>query len=90
LAAPAFGLPAGPGSRRDHAAADIHAGFNAVAVRADWPDAYRMNRFVRGVSYDSDANTALGDFRRFPAWMWRNTEVLRLVEGLRGWNTFGV
>jgi erythromycin esterase-like protein len=62
------------------------AGFNAVAVEADWPDAYRVNRFVRGVSFDSDANAALGDFRRFPNWMWRNTEVLRFVEQLRAWN----
>jgi erythromycin esterase-like protein len=62
------------------------AGFNAVAVEADWPDAYRVNRFVRGVSFDRDANLALDDFRRFPTWMWRNTEVLRFVERLRAWN----
>src|SRR4051794_14860608 len=47
-------------------------GFNAVAVEADWPDAYRVNRFVRGLGADNDAVEALGDFRRFPLWMWRN------------------
>ena len=50
------------------------AGFNAVAVEADWPDAYRVNRYVRGVSDDTSAEEALSDFRRFPVWMWRNIE----------------
>ncbi|MDB5074707.1 MAG: hypothetical protein JWO42_886, partial [Chloroflexi bacterium] len=27
-------------------------GFTAVAVEADWPDAYRVNRFVQGASSD--------------------------------------
>ena len=30
-------------------------GFNAVAVEADWPDAYRVNRYVQGVSDDATA-----------------------------------
>ena len=49
--------------------------FDAVAVEADWPDALRVDRFVRGASDDSSALEALGDFRRFPAWMWRNQPV---------------
>jgi erythromycin esterase-like protein len=63
-----------------------HHGLTAVAVEADWPDAYRVNRFVRGSSDDGDANTALSGFERFPAWMWRNTEVLSFVRWLREWN----
>ena len=58
-------------------------GFNAVAVEADWPDAYRVNRYAMGLSNDADADTALSDFRRFPAWMWRNRDVLAFVEWLR-------
>lgn len=58
-------------------------GFNAVAAEADWPDAYRVNRYVMGLSDDPDAPTALMDFRRFPAWMWRNADVVRFVEWLR-------
>ena len=58
-------------------------GFNAVAVEADWPDAYRVNRYVMGQSSDPDAEAALSDFRRFPAWMWRNQDVLDFVEWLR-------
>ncbi|MCW3047685.1 MAG: Erythromycin esterase [Solirubrobacterales bacterium] len=62
------------------------AGFTAVAVEADWPDAYRVNRFVRGASDDPDAETALSDFRRFPTWMWRNVEVAEFVTLLREYN----
>lgn len=63
-----------------------HHGLTAVAVEADWPDTYRVNRFVRGEGPDQDANTALSGFERFPAWMWRNTEVLSFVRWLREWN----
>jgi erythromycin esterase-like protein/predicted phosphoribosyltransferase len=57
-----------------------------VAVEADWPDAYRVNRFVRGAGTDQTAEEALGDFKRFPTWMWRNTEVAEFVTWLREWN----
>jgi erythromycin esterase-like protein len=61
-------------------------GFNAVAVEGDWPDAYRVNRYVRGMTGDAFAVEALGDFKRFPQWMWRNTEVADFVEWLRSHN----
>ena len=61
-------------------------GFTAVAVEADWPDAYRVNRSVRGVSDDRDARAALSGFGRFPTWMWRNTVVVEFVEWLRAHN----
>jgi len=61
-------------------------GFTAVAVEADWPDAYRVNRYVMGLSRDIDADAALADFRRFPAWMWRNRDVVEFVEWLRARN----
>jgi erythromycin esterase-like protein/adenine/guanine phosphoribosyltransferase-like PRPP-binding protein len=60
--------------------------FMAVAVEADWPDAYRLNRYVRGASDDVDAVEALADFRRFPTWMWRNTVVVEFIEWLRAHN----
>jgi erythromycin esterase-like protein/predicted phosphoribosyltransferase len=62
------------------------AGYTAVAVEADWPDAYRVNRYVRGDDDDDNADEALSDFRRFPVWMWRNTVVAEFVEWLREWN----
>lgn len=58
-------------------------GFNFVAVEADFPDAVRVHRYVQGRSNDFDAEQALTDFRRFPAWMWRNTVVRDFVEWLR-------
>jgi erythromycin esterase-like protein len=61
-------------------------GFAAVAVEADWPDAYRVNRFVRGHGPDTTAEESLRGFERFPAWMWRNTEVLDFVGWLRAHN----
>jgi erythromycin esterase-like protein len=64
----------------------VEQGVTAVAVEADWPDAYRVNRFVRGVGDDADAEEALGDFRRFPVWMWRNTVVRDFVGWLRDHN----
>jgi erythromycin esterase-like protein len=61
-------------------------GFTAVAVEADWPDAYRVNRYARGAPDDADAEEALRGFRRFPTWMWRNAEVLDFVGWLRAHN----
>jgi erythromycin esterase-like protein/adenine/guanine phosphoribosyltransferase-like PRPP-binding protein len=60
--------------------------FKAVAVEADWPDAYRVNRYVRGAGDDVDAAEALADFRRFPTWMWRNTVAVEFIEWLRAHN----
>jgi erythromycin esterase-like protein len=64
----------------------VERGFDFVAVEADWPDAYRVNRWVRGVSDDPDAREALDDFRRFPRWMWRNVDVVEFIEWLREHN----
>lgn len=61
-------------------------GFTAVAVEADWPDAWRVNRYVHALSDDRDASQALSGFERFPSWMWRNTEVCEFVEWLREFN----
>lgn len=61
-------------------------GFAAVAVEADFPDAYRINSYVRGVGNDADAVESLSGFKRFPAWMWRNADVLDFVGWLRTHN----
>jgi erythromycin esterase-like protein len=64
----------------------IQSGFRAVVVEADWPDASRVNRYVRHGSQDKSAVEALDDFKRFPTWMWRNTDVVTFVEWLREYN----
>lgn len=61
-------------------------GFNLVAVEADWPDAYRVNRWVRGASEESGPEAALDDFTRFPRWMWRNKDVVDFIAWLREHN----
>jgi erythromycin esterase-like protein len=61
-------------------------GFTIVAAEADWPDAYRAHRWVRGAGEDQTAEEALSDFTRFPRWMWRNREVVRFLRWLRAEN----
>src|SRR5258705_7168202 len=61
-------------------------GFQAVAVEADWPDAFRVDRYVRGRGADSRPVRALSGFTRFPVWMWRNRDVEVLVAWLRHYN----
>jgi erythromycin esterase-like protein len=61
-------------------------GFTVVAVEADWPDAYRVNQYVHAQSADADAVEALAEFKRFPAWMWRNADVLDFIGWLRSYN----
>jgi erythromycin esterase-like protein len=61
-------------------------GFQLVAVEADWPDAYRVNRWVRLLGEDDTAEDALADFTRFPRWMWRNRDVVRFLRWLRAEN----
>ncbi len=61
-------------------------GLRAVALEADWPDARRVDRYVRGRGTDADATEALQGFQRFPQWMWRNADVLDFVGWLRAWN----
>jgi protein-L-isoaspartate(D-aspartate) O-methyltransferase len=58
-------------------------GFNIVAVEADWPDAARVDRYVRHKSAHVGSGPA---FRRFPQWMWRNVEVANFVDWLRAHN----
>jgi erythromycin esterase-like protein len=61
-------------------------GFTAIMVEADWPDAYRVDRYVHGASDDVNAVEALGGFVRFPAWLWRNQDAVQFIEWLRTHN----
>src|SRR3954469_1455679 len=58
-------------------------GFNIVAVEADWPDAARIDRYVRHLAPATSARQA---FERFPTWMWRNEGVLSFLDWLRHHN----
>lgn len=60
--------------------------FTAVAVEADWPDAYRVNRYVRGEGGGATALDSLEGFKRFPTWMWRNADALDFIGWMRAHN----
>lgn len=62
-------------------------GFSFVAVEGDWPDSYRLNRFVKShAAAPTEAEEALETFRRWPTWMWANEEVRDLIRWMRGHN----
>ncbi len=58
-------------------------GFGILAVEADWPDAARIDHYVRGRDLPIPDWTA---FNRFPTWMWRNREVRDFVDWLAAHN----
>ncbi|HEV2602381.1 MAG TPA: erythromycin esterase family protein [Microvirga sp.] len=60
-----------------------HHGFTIVAVEADWPDAARIDSYVRHHEREPDEEEA---FSRFPQWMWRNEEVAELTHWMRAHN----
>ncbi|WP_423147816.1 erythromycin esterase family protein [Rubrolithibacter danxiaensis] len=63
-------------------------GFNFIAVEGDWPDCYRINRFIKGYAdQDKKAVELLKTFDRWPTWMWANWEIVGLIEWLKEYNT---
>ncbi len=60
-----------------------HKGFDFIAIEGDWPDAARIDHYVRHREYAPSEWMA---FARFPAWMWRNTDVRSFVVWLRSHN----
>lgn len=61
-------------------------GFVAVAIEGDWPDVYRIHRYIQATDNKGDALKALEDFKRFPMWMWRNTTLPPFIKWLRNYN----
>ena len=61
-----------------------HRGFRFVAIEGDWPDAARVDAYVRRAAPPDGQRWEA--FARFPTWMWRNREVLEFVEWLRAYN----
>ncbi|HEU0113717.1 MAG TPA: erythromycin esterase family protein [Thermomicrobiales bacterium] len=58
-------------------------GFRFIAVEGDWPDCYRVNRYVHGELPDQSAEQTLRAFARWPTWMWANWEIVALTEWMR-------
>jgi erythromycin esterase-like protein len=62
-------------------------GFSFLAVEGDWPDCYRVNRYVKDHPDSGDnAREVLHAFERWPTWMWANQEMVELIEWLRRHN----
>src|SRR5690242_4076052 len=62
-------------------------GFSFIAVEGDWPDCYRVNRYIKGYSdAGRSAEEVLHAFERWPTWMWANREIVALTEWLRDHN----
>jgi erythromycin esterase-like protein len=61
----------------------VEKGFSFIAVEGDWPDCYRVNRYVKGQrDAGRSAHEVLGTFARWPTWLWANEEVADLAEWL--------
>lgn len=59
-------------------------GFNFIAVEGDWPDCYRINRFIKNYpDAGESAYEVIKTFRRWPTWMWANWEIVAFTEWLR-------
>jgi erythromycin esterase-like protein len=56
--------------------------FRFIAVEGDWPDCFRVNRYIRG-ELDDTAEEVLRGFDRWPTWMWANWEIVALADWLR-------
>jgi erythromycin esterase-like protein len=65
----------------------VEQGFTWIGVEGDWPDCWRINRWVRGaVDPELDAREVLARFERWPTWMWANTDVADFLDWLHEWN----
>jgi erythromycin esterase-like protein len=58
-------------------------GFNVIAIEADFPEVKPINQFLKENQSGKSAVKSLDGFRRFPAWMWKNKEMLSFVEQLK-------
>src|SRR6184192_3872648 len=62
-------------------------GFNFIAVEGDWPDCYRLNRYIKGYDdQDKPSHQLLHDFNRWPTWIWANWEIDVLLKWLKEFN----
>jgi erythromycin esterase len=61
--------------------------FRFIAVEGDWPDCYKINRYIKGYKdAGDDIYSVLNHFDRWPSWMWANSEIVVLAEWLREYN----
>lgn len=62
-------------------------GFNFIAVEGDWPDCYKVNRYVKGYEGEGKRSSdILHSFNRWPTWMWANHEMAVFTKWLKAFN----
>lgn len=61
-------------------------GYNFIAVEGDWPPCYQVNEFINSDRH-FPSQAALKVFRRWPTWMWANTDVAKALDWLKSWNS---
>lgn len=62
-------------------------GFSFVAVEGDWPDCYRLNRYIKNYPESGkSAQEVLQSFNRWPTWMWANWEIVAFAEWMKNFN----
>jgi erythromycin esterase-like protein len=64
----------------------IEENFNVVTIEGNWPNTYRINRYVKGDKTIKNVTEALSGFKRFPTWMWRNDVVVEFIDWLKQYN----
>ncbi|HCL83450.1 MAG TPA: protein-L-isoaspartate O-methyltransferase, partial [Chitinophagaceae bacterium] len=63
-------------------------GFGFIAVEGDWPDCYRLNRYIKNYTEEGKgAYKVLHAFKRWPTWMWANWEIIALADWLQQYNS---
>lgn len=63
-------------------------GFSVIAVEGDWPDCYKINRWIKGKGdQDRSIKEVLSEFNRWPTWMWANWEIAAFATWLKKYNS---
>ncbi len=57
-------------------------GFKFIAVEGDWPDAYRLNKYIQK-DEGKNAQSVLMHNHRWPTWMWANEQIVKLAEWMK-------
>ncbi|UJH92383.1 erythromycin esterase family protein [Antarcticibacterium sp. 1MA-6-2] len=62
-------------------------GFSFIAVEGDWPDCYKINKWIKEPDDRREIKDVLSEFRRWPTWMWANWEIAAFATWLRNYNS---
>ena len=66
----------------------LEKGFSFIAVEGDWPDCYKINRWVKDLPNSGGSiKEVLQEFNRWPTWMWANYEIAAFAEWLKKYNS---